>query len=327
MASLIDANHFMLTTDDFRILEVFHSQARMKEHREWAIKHMGIDKLPYKGEGQRVGVIDTGCDANHQDLKGQVTAANFISGCKQMPASQDNNGHGTFCTGEIVAKEDGKGIVGAAPKATAFSARVLYGDSKDMRRSDVNKDLANAIRGCVADGCGVISMSLGGPGADPHTKDALDYAVSKGVIPIAAAGNERLEGSPYASYPAAYPTVISVAAANKVDLPTWFSTIGVGGTKAQQPEIAVSSLEYYYGCLPGVSTYGTMIGTSQATPMIAALALLWREAREKSTMPTGADVFKEFRTWLRKVANDTNKNGWDPELGFGVALIEPSEMP
>jgi len=235
----------------------------------------------------------------------------------------------TFCTGEIVAKADGKGIVGAAPEATAFSARVLYGDSKDMRRNDVSRDLANAIRGCVLDGCHVISMSLGGPGADPHTKAALEYAVGNGVIPVAAAGNERLEGSPYASYPASYPTVISVAAANKVDLPAWFSTVGAGGTQDQQPEVAVASLEYYYGCLPGVSTYGTMIGTSQATPMVAALALLWREAREKSDkpMPTGADVFKEFRVWLRAVANDTNKNGWDPELGFGVALIAPSEMP
>ena len=115
-------------------------------------------------------------------------------------------------------------------------------------------------------------------------------------------------------------------------MPAWFSTAGVGGTQDQQPEVAVASLEYYYGCLPGVSTYGTMIGTSQATPLIAALALLWREAREKSAspaspMPTGADVFKSFRLWLRKVADDTNANGWDPELGFGVAKITPTEMP
>ena len=315
MASLIDANHYMLSIDDFRILEVFHSQSKVKEYKEWAAQHMGISDLAFKGKGQRVGVIDTGCDSNHQDLKGQVTAANFISGCKQMPASQDNSGHGTFCMGEIVAKEDGHGIVGAAPKATGFSARVLYGDNRDMRRDSVNKDLANAIRACVQEGCHVISMSLGGPGADPHTKGALEHAVSKGLIPVAAAGNERLEGSPYASYPASYPNVISVAAADKVNMPAWFSTAGAGGSQDCQPEIAVASLEFYYGCLPGISTYGTMIGTSQATPMIAALALLWREARELLSskggmpMPTGEAVFKEFRTWLRKIANDTNKNG------------------
>jgi hypothetical protein len=99
-----------------------------------------------------------------------------------------------------------------------------------------------------------------------------------------------------------------------------------------KPEIAVASLEYYWGCLPGRSTYGKMIGTSQATPTIAAVALLWREARMALAaagtrpFPTGANVIKEFRQWLYKVADDTNKNGWDPELGYGVLLLDPGDL-
>ena len=319
--------------DFFRILEITDDPLALKEHRDWAIRHAGIDKLGLKGAGQRVGVLDTGCDKHHQDLEGQVVAANFIAGNKQEPAWRDDCGHGTFVTGEIVAKEDGKGIVGAAPRATAYHGRVLYGDHRDNRRTAGRTDISNAIRACVKEGCGVISMSIGGPGQNPYIREALADAVSEGVIPVAAAGNERLEGSPYASYPASYQTVISVASADAKDLPAWFSTVGRGGKDWKQPEIAVASLEYYWGCVPGRKSYGRMIGTSMATPLVAAVALLWREARQKQAdaggapFPTGADVLAQFRAWLHRVANDTNNNGWDPELGYGVLLLEDGEMP
>ena len=316
------------TPSFFQILEVTEEPFAIKEHRDWAIRHAGLTKFPYKGKGQRVGVLDTGCDKFHQDLDGQVRAVNFIHGNKQEPAWRDDCGHGTFCTGEIVAKEDGRGIVGAAPQATAFHGRVLYGDKRDYKRTAGRTDIADAIRACVKDGCGVISMSIGGPGANPLIRDALQHAVSAGVIPIAAAGNERVDGSPYASYPASYPTVVSVASANSENMPAWFSTVGAGRKDVNQPEVAVASLEFYWGCMPGRRTYGKMIGTSMATPLIAAVALLWREARMKAIkpFPTGEDVLKEFRTWLHRVANDTNKNGWDPELGYGVLLLEDGEL-
>jgi subtilisin family serine protease len=320
----------IVTVDDHRIVEVFTNEIGTQEYRDWAIEHAGIASVnrQYKGDGQRVGVLDTGCDIHHQDLEGRVIAKNFIKGCRQRPAYQDNNGHGTFCTGEIVAKADGRGVVGVAPHAKAFHARILYGDRRDASRDSINADIANAVRACVDEGCGVISMSIGGPGADVYTRDALEYAVNSGVIPIAAAGNERLEGSPYASYPASYPTVISVASSDKNDMPAWFSTIGRSSKpKSGQPEVAVSSLEYYYGCIPGRTMYGTMIGTSMATPIVAGVALLWRQAMEsKDKMPEGKNVLATFRKWLRTVANDTNKNGWDPELGFGVLLLEDGEL-
>ena len=321
----------VMSPDNFRIMEVTETPFSINEHRDWAIKHAGLAELPYRGNGQRVGVLDTGCDKFHQDLDGQVTAANFISGNKEDPAWKDSCGHGTFCTGEIVAKEDGKGIVGAAPLATAFHGRVLYGDHRDNRRMSGRSDIANAIRACEQDGCGVISMSIGGPGQNKQIRNALEYVVSKGVIPIAAAGNERLEGSPYASYPASYPTVISVGSANSDDLPAWFSTIGFDPADElheMKPEVAVASKEFYWGCLPGRQAYGKMIGTSMATPLIAATALLWREARllSDAPFPRGEDVLKEFRAWLKRVANDTNKNGWDAELGYGVLLLEDGEL-
>jgi major intracellular serine protease len=303
----------------FTITAVTSAMAR--EHRDWAIQQLGFDKTPYRGKGQRVGVVDTGCDINHQDLKGRVTAGAFIAGNKTKPAWKDECGHATFCVGEIVARQDGQGVVGAAPEATAYAARVLYGDQRDMRRNDIDRSIGLAVDACVKEGCGVISMSLGGPMKSGAIATAVTKAVDAGVIVVAAAGNERLDGSPYKSYPAALLNVVSVAAANKKGMPAWFSTMGRGSNRLEQPEIAVKSLEYYWGCLPG-NNYGRMIGTSMSTPLVAAAALLWREALVlKNALPKGPAVLEAFRAWLQRCAVDTNKNGWDPELGYGVLLF------
>lgn len=317
----------MFKIDDFTVINT--TPKAPTEVWDWSMQHLGIEKIPYKGKYQRVAVLDTGCDKSHPDLLGQVDAKNFIKGNWGFSNWYDNHGHGTFCTGEIVAKENGYGMVGVAPFATAFHGKVLYGDAaSEMKRpmGQVYKDIANAVRASVVEGCHVISMSIGAPDASPILEEALQFAVDNGVIPVAAAGNSRLTGSGV-SYPACYKQVISVAAANKKDLPQWFSSIGDPTlTEEQQPEVAVASLEYYRGLLPG-KMYGLMVGTSQATPIVAGMLLLWREAmQEKGMLPTGAEVMVEARKWLHRVANDTNKNGWDPEMGYGVLLIEDGEL-
>jgi subtilisin family serine protease len=318
-------NEIYSVSGQWKVLKVTKDPGRV-ERVDWALTNSGLYDLPYKGEGQKVGVIDTGCDIGHQDLKGNVVFEDFIS--EKKISKTDVSGHGTFVMGQIVAKEDGVGVVGVAPLATGYSARVIFGNMDDMYRHNISKDLANAIVSCTDAGCRVINMSLGGPQASLEIKEALNYAVSKGVIPVAAAGNERMDGVPQRSYPAAYENVISVAAANKKNMPYWFSTIGVPGPDTTQPEIAVAMLEYYYGCLPrptssSASPYGVMIGTSQAAPIISGALILWAEAMTKSgKMPIGEDVLKEARLWLRRVAVDTNKNGWDPEIGYGVLLLK-----
>ncbi len=245
-------------TSRFRVLEV--SDSMPVEHRDWAIRNGNFHKTGYTGKGERVAILDTGIDVNHRDLRGQVDGYCFINGCKDKPVYFDNVGHGTFCASEIVAKEDGFGIVGIAPQATAFCGKVIYGDNRDMSVYSFEENLAAAIGAAVKDGCGVISMSLGMAVKSPIIKLAIDEAVAEGVLVFAAAGNEGMEGSPYKSYPAAYENVISVAAANKKGLQQWFSTSGIGENKYEQPEIAIASLEYYWGCLP-MNKYGKMIGT------------------------------------------------------------------
>lgn len=290
--------------------------------RDWSIINAGIENIPYQGCGERVAILDTGVDKDHKDLIGRVHFINFLP----ENIITDNHGHGTFCAGEILANGDKNGVVGVAPKAEAICCKVLYGDARD---GNVNFEevLCNAIRSAIINKCGVISMSLGF--SSPKNKkieEALNEAVSYGIIPIAASGNDGMKGSKYKSYPASYINCISVSAANEKGMPAWFSTNGVGIIPEEQPEIAVASKEYYWGCVPN-SRYGKMIGTSMACPIIAGTALLWREAMQtKGTMPTGSNVLNEFRKWLKIVSIDTNKNGWDSSLGWGVLSIKIGDL-
>jgi subtilisin len=305
-------NYFILETK--RFLE--------KEHVDWSIRNANFDDLPYKGDGERVAVFDTGVDPNHSDLKGKVKAVDFINGNNYY----DENGHGTFCIGQIIASSNGIGVVGVAPNATGLSGKVLYGNGKDNNIRRFERNLVNAINYAIEDNCGVISMSLGTSYKSALIESAVIKAVNNGIIVVAASGNEGMMGSPYKSYPASYTNVISVAASNKKGLAQWFSTSGIGGIKEEQPEVAISSLEYYWGCAPD-NMYTRMIGTSMATPVVAGMALLWRQAmREKNKMPKGKEVLGEFRKWIQNVADDTNKNGWDSSIGYGSLILSEEEI-
>jgi subtilisin family serine protease len=316
----------MYSIDSFHVTEV--RDVLPVEYVDWSVTYIGIDALPFDGAGELVGVLDTDCDESHPDLAGQVEFHDFISGALPLP-DMFKSSHGTFVTGQIVAANNGLGVVGAAPGAKVYHGRVLYGSMADFARDDVDGDIARALRACVDAGCGVISMSLGGPDRSKPVADALQYAVDNGVIPIAAAGNERLIGSPYASYPASDRNVISVASANKKGLPAWFSTVGHSSKPdiASSPEVAIASLEYYWGCLYG-GKYGRMIGTSMAAPTLAAVAALWCQAytAHHGSLPRDRFTLDRFRRWLHRVAKDVNVNGWDPELGFGTLLLNDSDV-
>ncbi|MFW9965480.1 MAG: S8 family serine peptidase [Candidatus Sifarchaeia archaeon] len=290
-----------------------------KTSENWIVKHGNFDKTNFDGEGEKVAVLDTGVDPDHAEIKGKVTPMCFIKNCQDPIRHFDYSNHGTFIIGEIISNN-----LGIAPKAECLSAKVLYGDGRDGDLHKFEKDLVSAIQFACYNGCGVISMSFGSPHKSKIVEEALEMAVSLGIIPVAASGNEGMRGSPYKSYPASFDNCISVASANEHDLPSWFSTSGKGDKRLEQPEVAIASLNYHHGILTH-DRYGRMMGTSISCPIVAGLALLWRQAR-KDSMPRGKNVLKEFREWLYKHAEDTNMNGWDNELGFGVLKLEPWEF-
>ena len=165
----------------------------------------------------RVAVIDSGIDGDHPEFIGRVVAAkSFVGGSPY----RDELGHGTFVAGEIAANPfNGVGIAGLAFNAQLMVAKVVTADGSVSLQAEVD-----AIHWAVDNGARVINLSLGGvrdpldPKLDtysPLEQAAIDYAVAKGVVVVAAVGNgPQSPATPwnFADYPAALPHVIGVSA-------------------------------------------------------------------------------------------------------------------
>jgi subtilisin family serine protease len=239
----------------------------------------------------RVAVIDSGVDGAHPELRGRIVAAkSFVKG----PATVDTQGHGTFVAGLIAARtNDGIGIAGLAPPAQLVIAKVVGAQGSIPVEAE-----AKAVRWAVAKGARVINMSLSGPrdptnaSRDTYSKleaDAVAYAVSKGVLVVAAVGNADQSPAqpwPYASWPAALPHVLGVSAlTRRGGVPAFsnrdpqFNDIAAPGEDilstlplrltALSPECREQG---YSSC--GPDEYRSAEGTSFATPQVTAAAAM-----------------------------------------------------
>jgi hypothetical protein len=179
----------------------------------------------YDGTGVYVAVLDTGLlDSWRQYFPEQRIATQYAkafsggggeAGNVSEPTNMwehDQNSHGTHVTSTILGYNLlGTPVNGVAPKSTVIPVKVL-GQSGSGWSSVVARGVAyigELKAGPLAGSAVVINMSLGGPSLDAAEKAAMDFAISKGVIIVASAGNEGTAGM---GYPGAYPPVISVAA-------------------------------------------------------------------------------------------------------------------
>ena len=153
----------------------------------------------------KVCVIDSGYDLGHEDkpLSPTVTGVDDLLGAG--PWREDGNGHGTHVSGTINAKNNTVGVLGVFPGAPMHIVRVFGNEGTWMYSSD----LVAALDRCMAAGAKVINMSLGGDAPSTLERTAFRAAYDAGVIAVAAAGND---GDTRYSFPASYPSVISVAA-------------------------------------------------------------------------------------------------------------------
>ncbi len=266
---------------------------------QWALTRLRAEAAwaTSRGASVTVAVIDTGV-AVHPDLQGSFAAgADFAQGGS---GRNDGNGHGTHVAGIIAATADnGVGIAGLAPDVTIMPIKVLSDSG-----SGYSSDVARGIIWAADHGADIISMSLGG-GYDTASEYAVAYAISRGVIVIAAAGNERTIGSP-TSYPAAFPGVLAVAATDSADGVAYFSNAGAY-VDISAPGVAILST------IPG--GYASWSGTSMATPYVSAVAALGLSRAR------AIGVNANIPAILTSTADDLGPTGQDNDFGFG--LVDP----
>ncbi|MFY4777066.1 S8 family peptidase [Metabacillus sp. RGM 3146] len=274
----------------------------------------------FKGENIVVAVLDTGCQFNHPDLKGQIIGGyNFTKDYFGFPAIfLDNNGHGTHVCGTIAARENGAGVVGVAPKAKLLVLKVLKGSGEGTIESITSAiKYATRWRGPKGEKVRVISMSLGGPNDDSSLHSAIKNAVQNNIIVVCAAGNEGdgNSGTNEYSYPGAYPEVVEVGSVNLQQRLSKFSNSNSEVDLLAPGEEILSTYPK--------NQYAKLSGTSMAAPHVSgALALLIEKSEKKLNRPlTEPEIFEQLTKYTISLGYPKTDEG----NGMLKLQIEPFE--
>ncbi|MEU7577632.1 type VII secretion-associated serine protease mycosin [Streptomyces sp. NPDC041068] len=287
--------------------------------QQWALDAMHTSQAwqTTKGKGITVAVLDTGIDAEHPDLAGNVLEGEDMVGFGARRGDRPWARHGTAMAGIIAGHGHGQGrgdgVLGIAPEAKILPVRVILEDGDPARRKARNtrgNALAEGIRWAADNGADVINLSLGDDSKSAHPEPAEDaavqYALKKGVAVVASAGNGGERGD-HVSYPAAYPGVIAATAVdengNRASFSTrrWYATVAAPGDDIV---IADPDRKYYEGW-----------GTSAAAAFVSGAVALIRAAHP-DLKPA------QIKQLLERTARDVPAGGRDDSRGFG--LIDPA---
>lgn len=230
-----------------------------------------------RGAGVLVAVVDSGTDANHPQLVGRVEKGfDFIRDA--AGGDVDCIGHGTATASLIAARKvDGVGFTGLAPDAKILPIRAterLDGDDADGGAAVTPARMGEAIRWAVDHGASVINFSLIYHQDYPEVRAAIEYAIDKDAVVVAAVGNDHRDGEiDPPSYPAAYDGVLGVGAIdeNGVRLP---------GSRVNSSVDLVAPGQNVIVAAPGRG-HVRADGTSFAAPVVSAVAALVRAAEPR----------------------------------------------
>jgi len=239
-----------------------------------------------------VGVIDTGVDYNHEDLKdnmwvnlaekngkagvdddgnGYVDDIYGYDFYNKDSDPMDDHGHGSHCSGTIGAKGNNKiGITGIAWNVKIMAIKIFSSGGRGGPLDGV----LEAIRYATKMGAKITNNSWGGGEASELLKQVIQEAGEKGVLFVAAAGNEKNNNDARPSYPASYPlpNVISVAAVDNRGDRADFSNYGMKSVHVAAPGVGIYSV---FPSSDGATTgYSSLSGTSMATPHVTGIAAL-----------------------------------------------------
>lgn len=201
-----------------------------------------------------IAILDTGVDLDHPDLASKLVAIKNFTGSS---TADDVHGHGTHVAGIAAAiTNNGVGVAGLGYSATIMNVKVLGDDGKGYWSW-----VAQGIVWAADNGAEVINLSLGGSSGSSTLESAINYAWNKGVVIVAAAGNN---GNSAPFYPAYYSNCVAVAAIDSVDRLASWSNYG------DWVDVAAPGVSIYSTLKEG--GYGYKSGTSMASPHVAGLA-------------------------------------------------------
>ncbi|MHC5904515.1 S8 family peptidase [Streptomyces sp. S6] len=238
----------------------------------------------WTGKGVKIAVLDTGVDATHPDLKGQVGAAkNFTA----SPDAKDRQGHGTHVASTVAgtgAKSKGK-YKGVAPGATILNAKVL-----DDQGFGEDSGILAGMEWAAAQGASIVNLSLGG--GDTAEIDPLEEAVNrlseqKNILFAIAAGNEGEDGDGTIGSPGSAANALTVGAVDGNNLLADFSSKGPTADGSVKPDVTAPGVSITAASAPGNAIaaevgegpagYMSISGTSMATPHVAGAAALLKQ--------------------------------------------------
>lgn len=252
---------------------------------QWGLRQVGADVAwdVTRGQGARVGIIDTGIDLSHSEMAGRVAASTRCVGTggeasRCGGSAQDDSGHGTHVAGIVGAPIDGVGVAGVAPEATLLVVKALRADG-----SGEAQDVAAGIDWLIGQGVHVVNLSLAEtlsprPVQDSPLERAIRRAADAGAVVVLAAGNqgEAADGSTGFNLPA-----IVVGATDRngrlapysqpLGLGIRWGMVAPGGDGASGTDGAVVSTYWFAGRR---NAYAWSKGTSMAAPHVAGAAAL-----------------------------------------------------
>lgn len=335
----------------------FTTSADIYQNYQWDIKQVTNNGAAWNlpggtgettsGEDIVVGVIDTGIDYNHPDLKDNYAyGKSFVPGYSD-PIDQD--GHGTHVAGSIAAKGRALGV-GPDLKVAAYR---VFGPTGGAETAHI----AEALMTAADDNVDVVNMSLGGydwyQNPDYATKDivadvhlfnrAIQYAIKKGVTVVGSAGNNgvdlkspgQLSGSDKGSVhrsPSSQ-TMIRVSAGGALKNLAFYSNYGVGKIDVMAPGgdlgpnydpstgLGRDNAYLAYSTVPVLDANNNVIGhgyagyggTSMAAPKTAALAGVIIAKHGKDQLSPS-----QVKSIIQQSSEDVFKPGYDGESGFGL---------
>lgn len=269
------------------------------EAATWGLNRVGADSRARTGTGVTIYVQDTGVRISHQDFGGRafsvldMTSGSLVECNGDASCAGDRQSHGTHCAGTAAGE-----TYGVASTAAVGAVKTLSDQGSGARSwqyTAIDWVTVNGVRPAV------ISMSLGGNGADPGYSTVIDAAVNSGVVVVVAAGNSNSDACNFS--PAFAANAITVGSTTSTDARSSFSNYGTC-VNIWAPGSSVLSA----GISSDTST-STKSGTSMACPHVsgAAALVLAADPTKKSSAVLQEMIDTSYRYVLSGLkANDIN---------------------